>query len=52
MKVLVTGANGFVGRTVVKRLLAEGDTVIAAVGQDGLHEVIIGAQAQGAVRGS
>lgn len=32
MKVLVTGANGFVGRTVVKRLLADGDTVIAAVG--------------------
>lgn len=32
MKVLVTGANGFVGRTVVKRLLAEGDSVIAAVG--------------------
>ena len=32
MKVLVTGANGFVGRTLVKRLVAEGDTVIAAVG--------------------
>jgi GDP-4-dehydro-6-deoxy-D-mannose reductase len=32
VRVLVTGANGFVGRTVVKRLLAEGDTVIAAVG--------------------
>ena len=32
MKVLVTGANGFVGRSVVKRLLADGDTVIAAVG--------------------
>ena len=32
MKVLVTGANGFVGRSVVKRLLADGDSVIAAVG--------------------
>ncbi len=32
MKVLVTGANGFVGRTLVRRLVAEGDTVIAAVG--------------------
>jgi len=32
VKVLVTGANGFVGRSVVRRLLAAGDTVIAAVG--------------------
>jgi len=32
VKVLVTGANGFVGRSVVKRLVAEGDSVIAAVG--------------------
>lgn len=32
MKVLVTGANGFVGRTVVRRLLANGDDVVAAVG--------------------
>ncbi|MGH7519814.1 MAG: NAD-dependent epimerase/dehydratase family protein [Gemmatimonadales bacterium] len=32
MKVLVTGANGFVGRHVVPRLVADGDTVIAAVG--------------------
>lgn len=32
MKVLVTGANGFVGRTLVNRLVAGGDSVIAAVG--------------------
>ena len=32
MKVLVTGANGFVGRSVVRRLLAEGDSVVAALG--------------------
>jgi len=32
VKVLVTGANGFVGRSVVRRLLAEGDSVVAAVG--------------------
>jgi GDP-4-dehydro-6-deoxy-D-mannose reductase len=32
VKVLVTGANGFVGRAVVKRLLAQGDSVIAAIG--------------------
>jgi len=32
VKVLVTGANGFVGRNVVNRLLGDGDTVIAAVG--------------------
>jgi GDP-4-dehydro-6-deoxy-D-mannose reductase len=32
VKVLVTGANGFVGRSVVRRLVADGDSVIAAVG--------------------
>jgi GDP-4-dehydro-6-deoxy-D-mannose reductase len=32
VKVLVTGANGFVGRSVVRRLLAQGDSVVAAVG--------------------
>lgn len=34
MKVLVTGANGFVGRRVVQRLLADGHGVVAAVGPD------------------
>ncbi len=32
MKVLVTGANGFVGRSIVRRLVADGDRVVAAVG--------------------
>jgi len=32
VKVLVTGANGFVGRSVVRRLVADGNAVIAAVG--------------------
>lgn len=32
MNVLVTGANGLVGRSVVRRLLADGNSVIAAVG--------------------
>lgn len=32
MKVLVTGANGFVGRRVLQRLLADKHSVIAAVG--------------------
>lgn len=32
MKVLVTGANGFVGKSVVRRLLADGNRVVAAVG--------------------
>ena len=32
MRVLVTGANGFAGRSLIRRLLADGHTVIAAVG--------------------
>jgi GDP-4-dehydro-6-deoxy-D-mannose reductase len=32
VKVLVTGANGFVGKSVVRRLVSDGDSVIAAVG--------------------
>ena len=32
MRVLVTGANGFVGRSVIRRLLDRGDRVVAAVG--------------------
>ena len=34
MTVLVTGANGFVGRWVVRALLAAGHTVVAAAGPD------------------
>ena len=32
MNVLVTGANGFVGRRLVTRLVADGHAVIAATG--------------------
>jgi len=32
VRVLVTGANGLVGRSVVRRLLADGNRVVAAVG--------------------
>jgi len=34
MTVLVTGADGFVGRYLVRRLLADGHRVVAAVGPD------------------
>lgn len=47
MKILVTGANGFVGRTVCEQLLSEGHEVRAAVrapgsGPRGTHEYIVG----------
>ena len=37
MKVLVTGANGYIGRYVVKELLEKGNEVIAAdINYDGV----------------
>jgi UDP-glucose 4-epimerase len=38
MKFLVTGANGFVGSALVKRLVSEGYEVVAAVRKDGGFE--------------
>lgn len=38
MRILVTGANGFVGHRLVGRLLAEGHEIVAACGPLGRHD--------------
>lgn len=43
MKVLVTGANGFVGRALCPALVANGDEVVAAVREDGVRYALPGA---------
>ncbi|HEY3280537.1 MAG TPA: NAD(P)-dependent oxidoreductase [Gemmatimonadales bacterium] len=52
MKVLVTGANGFVGRAAVARLAADGHTVVAAHGPGANGGMSLDVTSDASVRGA